>query len=317
MATTILGYRELVERYEEITTERSVAVTRVFFYDKHSATGDDGSPVISELIPEIGDGWNYWDEWTGTGAETDRASLNEPSSNCRCRHLEIVSNGSPDCWELIAEYSNEPTSVGQYTSDTPPNPDFESWLNGLPISMQFSGEYVSLNPENRDPSGVVHPSGWKWLSDDADLVQGLAYRVPKINLRISATVNDTNYNKLIAENAKTVGKVNIAVEADPDAEGLFAKYSGCWIYQGLTSSPYRNDADVRVWDCDLVWEFRAPATSDDPSATSQNGWLKLLRRSGEWDIPIYLLGEGNWRYIYPVDAGNFANLIDLLQPQGT
>ena len=247
-----MGLSEFAAGFEYTKTERGISCTRVFHY-----TPASGGPTGATL-PKLGD------SFTPPAAVASVLGLTTLSTLiCRSRSIRCLA-GDSTRFEYKVTYSNEPVDTGVFSgTGTPPVN-----VNDLPKTVEFSGEYVTIEPSTS--------SGWKW-SDDKAVLQPLSFRVNESTLRIVRYVPDFKMQNFQIAIRSLVGKVN--ANDDPFGSRVGGK-KRCWLFTGATAEMFYNGDDVKFWKAELEFIYR------NPDYSNTEGWNKLLRFDGMWDVPL-------------------------------
>lgn len=231
-------------------TERGVTAQRIFVYDPADTTHD-------EEVPDIGDVFLarlVLDEETMTGLV------------CRSRSESCV-NADKRIVQWTCNYSNEPCDMSAFQ----PDDELPSDLANLPMTLEYSGEFVNIRPAN-DASTV-----WVWEDQPTvKVTDPISFKVVNITLRIKRWVKDINFN-IFNENIRhCTSTVNNVASPFPIMGGGI----GCWLFSSATSEFYRDHNDAKIWQAELLFTYR------DPDGTDANGWNKILRSDGDWAVPM-------------------------------
>lgn len=254
------GVMELTSAFSYSETERGVVATRVFVYDPDDINGGNAE------VPMVGDDFGPIPLNISSGA----VDFHLYADNLICRSRTWRSlGGHPDKGEWVCEYSNEPTdrSVFRTSGDTSPTD-----VSDLPTNIQYSGEFASINPVQGQQT-----STWTWLSDSTSVLQAIHFRVNSSTVRFTRYVDNSNYASFAGEVRKLSGKVNTNDSPFGSAIGGGPR---CWLFVGATAEIFRNQDDEKFWRVDLEFVYR------DPDGLSYDGWDKILRLDGVWDVPI-------------------------------
>jgi len=268
------GVRELTTGFNLIQDEKGITATRVYVYD----TDDVDS---NEDVPKIGD-----ELYFPFGAVPVSYALPPQYEKIYCRRVEFGSlEGHPDKFSWTCTYSNEPVDdVAVYNSDE--TPVATPWED-LPINFEFGGEYTLITPKDDN-------TDWIW-TDLTAVEQPIPFRVGLSTLRVSRVVLDTNYPLFQTNCGKALGKVNIG---GPTGSPFSTNY-GCWLFTGVNTEIYRDYNNNKKWRAELTFQFR------DPDNLQIEGWNKLLKLSGVWDVPYNTVLS---RKLYPM--ADFTGLFD-------
>jgi hypothetical protein len=212
---------------------------------------------------------------------------------CREREWHCLA-GDPRKVEWVITYSNEPVDTNIFDTDdsvyTPPN------ILDVPMTLEYSGECVNINPTNAPGS-----AGWTWEASGATVVQPIPKKVNSSSLKIGPIyIDQSHYYGFMWASRYLAGRLNDRdnpFNFDP-AYGEGGK-KGSWLFQSATTEMIRNYVSNKWWRVELDFLFR------DPDGTGEEGWQKILRLDGVWDKPKDNLG--NYLYTY----GNFEALWNM------
>lgn len=268
------GVRELTSGFELIQDEKGITATRIYVYDSEDTTSD-------EVVPKVGD-----ELYFPFGAVPASYALPPTYEKIYCRRVSFGSlEGHPDKFQWTCTYSNDPVDdAGVYNSDETPSPT--PWSD-LPINFEYGGEFNLITPKDDN-------TDWIW-TDNTAVEQPIPFRVGLSTLRVSRVVLDTNYSVFQANCNQCLGHVNLTGPTDSP----FATDIGCWLFTGVTTEIYRDYNNEKKWRAELTFQYR------DPDNTKTEGWNKLLKLSGVWDVPYNVTLS---KKLYPM--ADFSGLFD-------
>jgi len=249
MINDVQGLREVTGSYVRTKTERGITATRVFVFDE-----SDINHTAS--LPEVGDIF-----------ENPLTADEEPMDGLICRSVEETAvNSDQRVIQFTVQYSNEPCDITQFIPDEEnPMPDDAT---NLPISMEYSCEFVNIRP------ATEADSQWQWTDSGDSVLDPISFRVTNLTMRVKRWISDTYYN-IFMDNCRVMqGTVNIAEMPVGPAGGI-----GCWLFTNVTTEMFRNHKDQKIWQAELIFVYR------DPDGTNVNGWNKILRNDGTWQVP--------------------------------
>jgi len=283
------GYTEYAAGWSYDESERGVTVNRVIHWDSDS-------PVdIGVELPNPGDVLSEEDvnTYLAVPPGADFSGL-----YCRTRHWQCLA-GCPKVIEWTIGYSNEPVDQNVFTKlgeDYTP-----SDINFLPITIEYGGESVNINPSS---SGS---SGWTWESDGTIINQALPFKVNTSTIRIVRYVRDDFFEDFSWTIHYLAGRLN-------DTKFPFGTSIGggvgCWLFDSAPTEVFRNCYNEKWWRAEIVCKYRSPDGID------VDGWQQVLRINGIFDKPINSTAGRIWTpYMY--GYGNFAALLDDTIPPET
>jgi hypothetical protein len=284
------GVTELTSGFEYTRTERGLVATQIFQFD-NADTVDHGIEipvpgeafiVPAQLVTEPGPTISPcgWPISAGNKIE---------GLICRSSTFKLLA-GHPNKFEITVTFSNEISDttifdiVSPYTPTSPEN---------LPITIEFSGEFNNINPDTATLD-------WKWESDNTQIKQPIPYRVNMSTLRMVRYVPDGNYTTFQANVKKLGGKVNAT--ANPFGASLGGGI-GTWLFIGASTEIVKSQSDEKWWRAELEFNYR------DPDSTDSQGWQKILRIDGKWDLAKRKTATPSGLY-YLYAEGNLAALFD-------
>jgi hypothetical protein len=170
---------------------------------------------------------------------------------CRERTWRALA-GDPKVVEWTVSYSNDPvdtnifdTSVDDYT---PPD------IQDVPMTLEFSGESVNINPVNAPGS-----AGWTWESSGATVVQPIPFKVNSSNLKIGPIyISLLNYDNFMYASRYLAGRLNDTENPFEFAVGSSGGGIGSWLYHGASTEPVRNYVSDKWWRVELNFLYRNP-----------------------------------------------------------
>lgn len=248
------GITEYAAGFEYVETERAISITRVFHLDPNG--------IGDEVIPRPGDEIEFpsaFETVLGDYLSTKAGIV------CRQRSTKPLA-GHPNKYEIIVTYSNEPVDYTVFATAGGEGPTTD--IGDLPITLEYSGEFNTLTPESAE--------GWTWTTGGGAVAQPLGYRVNSSVLRFTRYVNGNVYDSFQTAVKNASGKVNS--DANPFTTALGGG-KGCWLFVGSTTEMFYNAQNVKFWRAELEFLYRNP---DD---TDEEGWQKIMRLDGVWDIP--------------------------------
>ena len=290
--------RELVDEYVENVTELGITVSRTFLYNVYDTNHSANVPDIGDPMDNIIEG-----------------IPNRPINViCRTKTKVYVDNHY-GTYKLICEYSNEPTNLSQYGGNG-------STYDMLPLSLEYNGDFQTINPYN---SGYISDSfggnisPWYFMSDNAQCTESLPFRVVGATAKFQIVMTDEIYKNFINISTSKIGTVNCANPVSLGASGgsdgsdssLFESYPGCWLFIGYSAEMIENYISKPAWKVELNFAFRNPYSGNTVHQVNNNGWCKLLKEFGEWDIPIYLSSTGPSTIYHGEGSSNFASIFSL------
>lgn len=254
------GLKVLASGFEYSDSERGITATVRYIYDQADTVGN-------ETLPNIGDLYSTPSWLVGGGVPGFRPEY----LYLRCKQRTFTTFGDTidkGVWTCV--YNNEPTD--QYIYNNGPTTDPKL----LPYSLEFSGEYVNIEPPTEG-------NDWVWRGNEEPVDSPLAFRVPNISLRIWRYLPENNMDSWSAVCKNRIGKVNAGGGEFPVGGG-----AGCWLFSSVTTEPFNYNLEVATgghaenWHrVDMIFLFR------DPDGTDYDGWQKLLRpKDGVWDTPV-------------------------------
>ena len=266
---TIQGLRELTSSFEVERTERGITATKVYVYQP----GDDHSADL----PNVGDLFEYPINWIG-------GTVSATGLFCRSRKETIV-NSDLNTVQFTCTYTNEPCDKTQFIplSEDPQPSDFKN----LPMTMEYSSEFVNVKPTD------INSSLWKWKDNNTKVIDPIPFRVTNLTLRVKRWVPDEFYQIFMDNCLLMEGSVNLNPLPTPAIGG-----SGSWLFNSVNTEMYRNFDDNKMWQAELIFTYR------DPDQTQVNGWNKILRRDGSWQIPVrtdtgdYMYQTNDFTYLF-------------------
>ena len=261
---------ELTANFRYSKTQAGITVVREFAFDPDSMMPDITPPCIGDVftipsgianIPETGGPFN------------SSSNVIVPGTKVYCRSQETAPMaGHPGKLIITCSYTNEPCDINMFIKSAG---DYQA-VSGdtLPKNIEYSGEYVSLNPISNAAAGTTN--NWTWLSDGTAVVNSIPYRVNTTNVKFTRYVA-TDYFAALQSNIRSLtGCANR--DADPIGAQL-AGGIGCWLFTGAQSEQIRNAYDILLYKVDLDFSYR------NPDNTDSKGWQKLLTLKGIWDQP--------------------------------
>jgi hypothetical protein len=256
------GVKESTGGFEYTEVERGITATRVFTYDPDS-TVDEGVE-----IPNLGDMF----EFPIDPPNLDSYAFDLMYLICVSRSIKPLA-GHPGKFEWSCSYTNEPvdTMVFWSVGDIPDPVDVQY----LPKTIEFGGEYVNINPVNAPGS-----AGWLWSSDDTTVVQPLPTKVNKTTLKITRYIPDERFTTFEGNVKTLTGSVNNS--ADPFGTVIGGGME-CWLFEGATTEIFYNCFNHKMWRAELQFSYRNPDHAS--GAAEVEGWNKILRLDGQWDVP--------------------------------
>jgi hypothetical protein len=270
------GITEFAAGFEYVESERSVTCTRVYNYDP-----DDPDDHGVE-VPTPGD------DLDGTTIPIPLKPAGVQFSGCICRSRSwkaIAGDSRKTRW--IVEFNNEPVDINIFNKPEDPYSPLD--FTGMPISLEFGGEMVTINP-GTNPAA----SEWTWRSDGTSVLQPVSKKVKAMTLRISRYVKDGEDFKTFNTNVHSLlGRVND--RDNPFGENIGGG-TGCWFFAACPTEILHNYRTDRWWKADMEFGYR------DPDYTNLEGWQKILRLDGSWDVPLNKAGA----YMYL--TGDFSKL---------
>jgi hypothetical protein len=274
------GYSEYAAGWTYNETERGITVTRVFRWDTTSPVAGPDLPKPGEVLDEadVADFYVVPHGVVFTGLI------------CREREWHCLA-GDPKKVEWVITYSNEPVDTNVF--DTDDSPYTPASIADLPMTLEYSGECVNINPTNAPGS-----AGWTWEASGTTVVQPIPFKVNSSALKIGPLyISEANYDNFMYASRYLAGKLNDT--SNPFGFTSSGGGKGSWLFQSATTEVFRNYVSNKWWRAELDFLFR------DPDGTGIDGWQKILRLDGVWDIPKD--GSGNNLYTY----GNFEALWDF------
>lgn len=263
------GVRELTTSYSREFTERGITGQRVFLYDPSDTTHDEEVPDIGDVfVPQV-----VLDEETLTGLV------------CRAR-TESCVNADKRIVQWTCNYTNEPFDPAQFQStEEEPLP---SDLTNLPMNLEYSSEFVNIRPN--DSTSTI----WQWEDNSTPVSDPITFKVTNVTLRIKRWVRD-EYFKIFNDNVKSLtSTVNMGADPFPVIGGGI----GTWLFSSASTDFYRDYRDIKIWQAELIFTYR------DPDGTNLNGWNKILRNDGTWQIPknkndgSYMYAQGDFNFLF-------------------
>ena len=273
MSTELTGCRELTSSFNFTQTERGITATRVFIYQP----ADTNGPKCS--LPTIGD--KFVNPLTMAGS----VPLETPNLLCRTREHTLL-NADKKTYQFVCTYTNEPCDIAQFIQEGD-NPQPSDVAN-LPVTMEYSGEFVNVRPP------TISDSMWYWKSiGDSELgrvLDPISFKVINLTLRVKRWLTDTNYDYFMGVSQETIGHVNDAPLPTRPFGSSTGK--GMYLYESVSTDMYYNHEDKKIWQAELIFKYR------NPDGGTEDGWQKILSRKGEWDIPVRR-GSPAYPNIYP------------------
>lgn len=257
------GITEYAAGFEYSESERGITATSIYRFDPDS-TVDNGV-----VVPNPGDSLVFPAPFLASITQLDMIPPTGNNIICRSKTIRALA-GHPNKFEWVCSFTNEPVDPNVFTFKvgTYGVPDIDK----LPMTIEYSGEFTTINPTNTPGS-----SGWKWNDLGTSVMQPLPFRVNSSTLRIIRYVADSEYQTFQSNVRALSGHVNYV--DNPLGTGL-AGGIGCWLFVGCTTETFRNDTDDKWWRAELEFIYR------NPDGTDLEGWNKVLRLDGKWDIPI-------------------------------
>lgn len=278
------GISEYCAGFKYREDERGITATRIFHYDPDSTVDNDIE------VPSVGD-WLVFPLTIGTPlavqVPTDLSNV-----LCRTRDSESLA-GHPSKIQWICTYNNEPVDKRIFTK--PGDEEEPTAINKLPMSLEYSGEYITINPEVAD--------GWVWQTSGDPVKQPIAKRVNLITLRIVRYVSGLNYQNFQRTVRILAGTVNDKI--NPFLIGSdTVDDRGSWLFINAPTENFYNNLDKQWYRVELEFQYRVPYYDIALTNPERNGWQKLLKLDGTWDIVVDNMG--NYRYA----EGDFSALFD-------
>jgi len=313
-------YRELADGYTLKAAEQGVTGSRQFIYDGETYTNSIGT--FTANIPEIGD----------SIFTTKPSGMKDfPKVVCRSITKKYVGNDVRK-WVLTCDYSSEPFDVNSfYKADNLVKP---SKITDRPMSMEFGGDYQILQPVLEKDVAL----DWSWTYSDGSRVnEPIPFRVVTAKIKINKIVPDKGgyigggqskgYNDFLTIVLSNLGRINGNLKLpekagdkieniDPlgKSKNLFENYPGCWLFSEYNTTSYYNYEDVKMWKCELTFEFRTPSVGTTSGSIFKGyptyGWLRILRNNATFDLP-YFFKDTKKCFIYPQNQDiGFAKLLN-------
>jgi hypothetical protein len=259
-----MGVTEYAGGFEFVETERAISATRVFHLDPDSSdTNVD--------IPRPGQEIEFPQQLTSVITPLPSTA----GIICRQRSTKPLA-GHPEKYEIVVTYSNEPIdgSVYNIAGEETPSTD----VADLPMTLEYSGEY-----NNIDPTDSTSP--WTWSNGGSTVTQPIGFRVNSSVLRIVRYIPDGTYTTFMGGVKACAGKVNS--RANPFTEAIGGGRAS-WLFEGATTEVFYNSQNQKFWRAELQFSYRDPDGTDNNTDddTLGNGWQKIMKLSGEWDIPM-------------------------------
>jgi len=296
------GVKENTAGFEYTEVERGITATRVFTYDPDS-TVDDGVE-----IPNMGDKFEL-----NTIPPNYETYAQGPYTHfiCVSRSFKPLA-GHPYKFEWSCSYTNEPIDpVAFWAGGELPTP---TDVADLPKTIEFGGEIVNINPANAPGS-----AGWLWDNSvegvnpgdpgyvaDTTVVQPLPTKVNKTTLRITRYIVDANFTIFEGNCKSLTARVN-------NAPCPFGTVIGggmeCWLFEGATTEVFYNCYNQKLWRAELQFTYRNPDHEDVTDNLEVEGWNKILRLDGKWDVPYMTVPRPDASDTLYVD-GDFSALFD-------
>lgn len=243
-----MAYRELTEGFELNQDEKGITATRIFLWNV-------GEPSPSEAVqlPVIGEQLNL--DLSNIG---DVMPLNV---YCRNRAFRFIA-GDINTYQVVCTYSNEPIDGNAFADTGGVSQDPAS----IPQNVEYTGEYQVFEPPE-DTS----LNKWQWLGSTDSVDVPVYFRVRTSNIRYHRIIPQSSYAAFQSDSRFKIGTVNAS-----EFEGYGP---GCLLYTGYSSEKYFNHEDKISWRVELTFSYR------DPDGLNVDGWQKILRKTGKWDIP--------------------------------
>jgi len=305
-----MGYTELTSGWQLTKSEFGLQGIRTFIWR---------SAIFSlTKLPVLGSSFfanSHTDEITELGKSNEQKHL-----ICKAMDKSTLYGVSGD-YLYTCYYSNEETDWTFYNSD------MEKTLENFSYSMEFGGDFQCLIP---NPDGLN--LDWYFASDGSQIRnESLPFKVTTATLRLTRFIPDSKFDEFQASSLTYLGKVNGikvtslgAVEGNDwntvknltTASNLFKNLPGCWLYNGFTSEPHyslkpnkglseisnsETKMDFELYHrVEMTFLLRVPGDLIEANTMAKNGWLVILKNSGEWKEPT----NGN-RKIYE-DCGSYS-----------
>jgi len=283
-----IGVKESTGGFEYTEVERGITATRVFTYDPNSTVDEDVD------VPNMGETFEFPIVPPNYGSYAQ----NYTHMICVSRSVKPLA-GHPYKFEWSCSYTNEPIDpVAFWAGGELPTP---TDVADLPKTVEFGGEIVNINPVNAPGS-----AGWLWDSDDTTVVQPLPSKVNKTTLRITRYVVDSNFTIFQGNVKSLTARVN-------SAPAPFGTVIGggmeCWLFEGATTEVLYNCYNQKLWRAELQFTYRNPDHGDVTDNLEVEGWNKILRLDGKWDVPYMTVPRPDGSDTLYVD-GDFSALFD-------
>lgn len=260
-----IGFTEYAAGWEYVENERGVTCTRVFHYDPDSTVDVGVEP------PAVGDAYTF-PPVIASGFPITGVGPTVSGLVCRSTSYRALA-GDIRKFEYNCSYNNEPVDKGLFIDPTKPGSYVPSNPTEIPLSIEYSGEFTNLNPDSSSYE-------WQWKDNSNDVKQPIASRVNQFTYRFTRYIgNNTSpysYQNFQINCQGGLGHVNDA--ADPF--GLGGCGIGCLLFVGCNSEVFRDSYDTKWWRVELEFIYR------NPDALDTQGWQKVMRLDGSWQIPI-------------------------------
>lgn len=255
MPTTLEGLRELTSSFTMSRNERGQTAQRVFVYEQ-------GDTTHTADLPDVGDEFDYpFDINIGFNSE----------GGLLCRSVEVSAvNADQTVLQFTCNYSNEPCDRAQFTpNDGGDQPTSDP--SDLPVTMEYAGEFVLVQPNS------LNDSQWLWKDNHEGVIDPICFKVNQVTMRLQRFVPNDAIDTFHINCRRSSGHVNKEF-GDFTLPGGGGK--GCWLFGSATTEMFRNHNDEKMWRAELLFTYR------DPDGLDVDGWNKILRRDGTWQIPV-------------------------------